>query len=804
MALNPNYVPLTPLWEVFTDKDLLTFLSDGYVKFYVDTARTVGKSVYQLTGSPPNYTYTQYGFLESDGSWRVNMNLQGAFDEVIYGYPLDEFGNVQLYFADFFNSEGVFQFSREGFPNFFEAGGTITNPVDINYIPDGQFRLHTDIPPTLTLLTGQVRDAVTNIAFGGWTFERPSSSNARDFIRFQRIGSFVTNPLKSPRYAVRVTSESPHAGDTFKDLRVKFDDVNKFSSDDVMYTFSITGMVVSGATLDVDLVIIKNFGTGGDTTTETTLTTFTITNVFTANYFSFSFGANTGKIIGPFDDDYIQIVLRFPSNELFDVEFTDALLTPGNVFAPTFNDTPTRKFLYESLFDDTNCPPADGSAIGLPLVLTKTGLRFDASQVGCIFAYGAGSVPYGFLPADGLISYDASLHSPDGIPYSRLGTIYKTTLFAPASAPLTYSVSTFSSGPQFLTTSILTNLDLRISTNIEGAAAVASDGLAPTGFSFRGNRTGDSTIKAKAYSTDGATIYIICNEEGVGLGIDTAGIGATHSTLVSGPNARTVYSVKFTSVGAGQFFTFITHDSTKYVVWYKLDGVGVAPAIPGAVFIEIDFFSTPSPISAQDVANITADAISGRQITEITTLAAPSIPQSSYFDVGTISQAYYVWYNKGGSGVDPALPGKTGIEIKLLGSETKDQVTSATATQLNTRYFSTPDLRGIFLKGYDGSSSQDLGATFRYANNSILYGDTIGSREYSNNISHSHDVLTSLGGGLGSQDFLLRGIDLAPPSSLETGYRNKDALLSNREYVQYNGSSESRPENIYVNYIIKY
>ncbi len=70
MALNPNYVPLTPLWEVFTDKDLLTFLSDGYVKFFIDTERTVGKPVYQLTGSPPNYSYTQYGFLDTDGSWR--------------------------------------------------------------------------------------------------------------------------------------------------------------------------------------------------------------------------------------------------------------------------------------------------------------------------------------------------------------------------------------------------------------------------------------------------------------------------------------------------------------------------------------------------------------------------------------------------------------------------------------------------------------------------------------------------------------------------------------------------------------
>lgn len=798
MALNPNYVPLTPLWEVFTDKDLLTFLHDGYVKFYIDTERTVGKPVYQLTGSPPNYTYTQYGFLDTDGSWRVNMNLQGAFDQVIYGYPLDEFGNVQLYFADFYNVDGVFQFSREGFPNFFAAGGSTSTPVDINFIPDGQFRLHTDIPATPTLELGEVREPITQIAFGGWTFDRPVASTARDFVTFQRIGSFVNDPVKSPRYAVEVVCEAPNAGDTFKDLRVKFDDVNKFSSDTDMFTFGITGKTVASGDVNVELIIIKNFGTGGDATTETNLTTFTITNTFTVFSFSFVFGANTGKIIGQLNDDYVQLALRFPSNELFDVEFTDALLTPGNVISPVFNDTTTRQFLYESLFDDVNSPTTDGSDIGLPLVLTKTGIRFDDSQVGFIFPSSSFIVPFSYLEADGA-SYDTALYSSDGIPYSRLARKLLLSLSTPI-VPLDFSIYLFGSGPNFLTADILLNLDIKISTNAKGATATPSDGANPTGFTFRNNHIGQVNILATGKVQTGNNFSIISDNAGtIAAPINATAIPSS-VVLVNGTNARAVTSFNIGALGPSSYFVFYAPTGNAYLVWYTVNGGGTMPAVPGTTPIQIDVFTG---ISTADEAKITADSISGYQVSQITTVAASAIPQSAYFNVSTLSQNYYVWYNKDDGGVDPAIIGKIGIEVKISSSDTKDQVTSKTITSLNVRYMATPDLRGIFLKGYSGLSGQDLGASFRYASNSVTFGNVIGSREYSNNISHSH-LLYSAGGGTENA----WGFDSAvsPLFSIGTSLPLEEyqSPYGKIQSMTDQGSSESRPENIYVNYVIKY
>ncbi|MGN6347047.1 MAG: hypothetical protein ACTHME_05030 [Candidatus Nitrosocosmicus sp.] len=796
MALNPNYVPLTPLWEVFTDKDALTFLADGYVKFFVDTARTVGKPVYQLTGSPPNYDYIEYGFLDTDGSWRVNMNLQGAFDQVIYGYPLDENGEVQLYFAQFYNADGVFQFSREGFPNFFIEGGSVTNPVNINYIPDGQFRLHTDIPSTALLETGQVRDAVTNIAYGGWTFERPSGSTARDFVTFQRIGSYVTNPQKSPRYAVEIQCQSPNAGDTYKDLRVKFDDVNKFASDSVTFTFGITAKTVSISSVNVELLIIKNFGTGGDPQTETSLTTFTFTNTYTPYYFSFVFGDNTGKVIGALNDDYAQIAIRFPVNDLFDVELTDALLTPGTVVAPTFNDTTTREFLYESLFDDMDCPPADGGSIGLPLVLTKTGLQFDASTVGMISLSSTYAAPFGFLPCEGS-RYDSTLHSTDGIPYSRLGNVLNTIV----SSPLPFTVPIFGTGSDFVTAYIDNTLYITLSTNSAGSTASASDGLAPTGFTFSTNHVG-ATYEATGFIGQNR-LYIISNNPGV-VGDPSIGTVAGSVTLdINGPNSRSVTQIIITSALAGQYFLVRT-PSVAYYIWYKVDGVGTDPAISGATGIEVDI---NAGISAQDLMRVTALAMSGSQVSQITTTVASTIPQSAYFNFSTISQSYYVWYNKDGGGVDPALTGKIGIEVDISSTDTKDQVTSKTVTAINTRYFATPDLRGLSIKGYSGISGFDLGDQLRYASNSVIYGNAIGTREFSANISHNHKYLAekkTLSTSSGDTD--ITAYDASNPPTND--YINVPTVTlpetETRPLIDYDGYSESRPENIYLNYFIKY
>lgn len=53
------------------------------------------------------------------------------------------------------------------------------------------------------------------------------------------------------------------------------------------------------------------------------------------------------------------------------------------------------------------------------------------------------------------------------------------------------------------------------------------------------------------------------------------------------------------------------------------------------------------------------------------------------FNTGLNTKSYYAWYNVSGSGVDPAIAGKTGIEIEIATDDTADDVASATRLKLN-------------------------------------------------------------------------------------------------------------------------
>ena len=188
----------------------------------------------------------------------------GAFDDVIYYFPFDDEGNVDLYFIEVDSATDVAQFTREAYPNFFGDDGEV-NISDENFVSNGQFLLHQNIKADDPADDDKITESITDIAYGDWTIER-DGSNSANFLRFHRFPSFLANPEKNPRYAVEV--ESTGADGTFIDLRIKWQNVNRFAEDGQSYTFSFVGETVGVASLDIDVYLIKNFGTGGSAETE--------------------------------------------------------------------------------------------------------------------------------------------------------------------------------------------------------------------------------------------------------------------------------------------------------------------------------------------------------------------------------------------------------------------------------------------------------------------------------------------------------------------------------------------------------
>lgn len=115
MSINLLYVPLFTIEEVILDKDTGLPLAGGVVSFYRDSQRATPKSVFQIAGTSPNYTFTDVGSV-------LTLGISGTFVDgsgdpfVPYAYPYDADGNVDLYYVTVESAGSVDQFTREAVP----------------------------------------------------------------------------------------------------------------------------------------------------------------------------------------------------------------------------------------------------------------------------------------------------------------------------------------------------------------------------------------------------------------------------------------------------------------------------------------------------------------------------------------------------------------------------------------------------------------------------------------------------------------------------------------------------------------
>jgi hypothetical protein len=321
-GLNTKYVPLSTIQEQFWDKLNDVPLANGVVSFYIDTARTIPKQIYVLSGSAPDYTYTSIGT-------SITLSSIGTFDYegnniVPYLYPYDTSGDIELYYITVYDSSSQFQFEVSGVPNISETTAAQTNGTT-NFIPNSQFVLHNDLPNS-----GAISSTVTEIAPNGWYYIR-SSNSATDFVTFPRFNSPIVNPTGNPRYATEIAC-TVIGSDTYKNLEIRFQDVNRFSDPTQKYTLFFNGINNGSGTVNITANLYKYFGSGGSTPTNTPINPAdpaVFTTSWTNFCYSFTFGSNIGQIIGTNDDDYFSIQLLIPANAIFDISVTDFVLYAG-------------------------------------------------------------------------------------------------------------------------------------------------------------------------------------------------------------------------------------------------------------------------------------------------------------------------------------------------------------------------------------------------------------------------------------------------------------------------------------------
>lgn len=805
MALNPNFMISPNLQEYFVDKSSGLPLTGGEVFYYKDESRSDLKTVYTLSGTAGSYSYTALpNPVPLSG---VGTTSDGAGNDIrVYYHPYNAAGEIELYYIVVKDANGVTQLTRQAWPNLVSGENSDVTPP-VNYVSNGQFLTHTTPPPNFTApstqtVIGQIpaTQPITYIAQGGWTFERPNPSDATDFVTFVTNVSPLTvlpsPPQQAPRNVVNVLNTVPGT-DSFKYIAVKWPDVAKFSTDANLpstgQTFTLSFVAKATFTTAINIIIKQFFGAGGSiTTTKTIGDPFTLGTSYEIQHITFTFDSTAGKVIGTGGDDYVQIIFSLPSGVAMNVSLTDVLLTLGNQPNVTFPVTTDAEFLSLSLVPPT--PDPLGNDLLCPLVLTRTGLAFDHSTIGSVMGSytqvtSNADHPSGYLLADGSSFLAANYDPIDGIPYARLQAKWLNTSVSPTNIPLFGTGFNYVTAYQQLITAVTNSL--RLTANLAGTmTAFATDGAIPTGFTFA-----PSIVNIQG--STGYSVYMhnnILSLEGLAIGaslsplIDVVGSGIVISSNPLKNNSTTYVQLEFTLVsvptgtGPGNYIR-LSNPTQTWLIWFNIDGAGTAPG--GTLVIEVLIKSTYT-VSECNAAMMSA--MMGCQGSTILTSVSPP-PAGSYFTFYTpttatpASQLFVVWYQVNGSGTQPVVSNAQFIKVTLTGSPTPTQVAQATQLAINSVYLALPDLRGLFLRGYDPTIQWDYDQFRAYI---YAYGTNpaLGGIELDSFASHSHTIfaLADTGGQVQAGDPI-------------------GGLIESTSLTGYN---ETVPVNSAVNWLIKY
>jgi flagellar hook-associated protein 3 len=96
---------------------------------------------------------------------------------------------------------------------------------------------------------------------------------------------------------------------------------------------------------------------------------------------------------------------------------------------------------------------------------------------------------------------------------------------------------------------------------------------------------------------------------------------------------------------------------------------------------------------------------------EVTTGAASTIGGGEYFNISSAATDYYVWYDIDGGSSDPAISGRTGIEVDISTGDTAEAVAAATQAAIDAHADFTASVSGSAVTIKTESDGEGVDAT---------------------------------------------------------------------------------------------
>lgn len=649
-----------------------------------------------------------------------------------------------VYFLVVRSQEGIIQFTatiRGASLNDGGGGGDDGNNPLANLLPNGQFTY-----PIVFWQTdeeeGQISEYSTVVALG-WNFI--SDVDATQESNFVTIND-VSNELieGTPINEIQLTSFGV-AGETEKDFVAKYGHVAAFENQQLTFSVQLQNKALS--TVPVSLLVEKNYGDGGSDSQLITLTTFTVSTVRDKFTFTFQVPPDAGVTIGP--GNYAAIHLQGPLGQNCSFGFTNALLQFGEVIVPIYvseNYSLERSQAIgaatqiENLGLEQNYSPmtySDGeffpNAQTGAIVASAPALQFSdkieittGGQELLISGYSEKKIPYSRLydlwgnvyggSGDLIVTADnnvVTFRSPRG---SRQRSAY-TNGDIGAGYVVANTVIGLRNGfdvtyvPASLTAVIVTWLDNFAIRQIPGVATQSVPGLvAPGAIGNFFDAFTSSPAFPKSWGTQSISVATITpgsisTQPSASISFDDPHIAnyqsyAEEYNFAAFPGAAnaTANILEFasftTNTVRGPYATFTTIPFSAVCIRFSVNGViGPFPVItPVGTELTITFDMQVGQSLAQNVARFIAQLANPFQWT-ITINSAPLASQYFLYSAGPSNTGteYYGWYKVNGAGVDPAIAGRTGVEIDILSSDSIQTIATKTALATDSATFKLPD-----------------------------------------------------------------------------------------------------------------
>ena len=675
--------------------------------------------------------------------------------------------------------------SQRTVDNYLPSGsgsGDITNEfLSTNYALNSDYRFNNYIGSSNSLSPDSGTEYL--IAAGKWFFEKDNDT-ATDVLYFDEFNAGQTDVPEDPKYFLYFECTSAGSAETQKDIILRMNDVRSFNSEIVSLSLEIK----SSTSSTVDIRYKQYFGTGGTPSSDAEGSFQTInlgTSWARESIDGVTIPSISGKTIGTDENDYLELIIRLPLDQIFTVSITQFQFENRSVSSDYFYET------YQ-----VNKYRTFGSELPEILIGTDTGdtdYLVPSSQpdgtmsytdggipVGTVIDRPTAAVPPGFLLCDGS-SYNIAVDDPQ---YQRLYDVIGNTFGFGSDA--------------FFATDVSTGVIRTICTSA-GVSSLPSTSSCPA-VTAAVELTGSTAYPFFVYNYSGSTQqeWVQFINEDFGVPILTPGLGASSTFTLLVSSAGSTYSKQKLAVTFVAASTIVTANDTirictptvEYYFWANVDGAGVDPGLTGTgIEVALTYTDTATEV-AQKYYNTTV----GRQIVDLTIGDGSLYTAGDYFDLYNGTHLTRLHYIVDSVELTPSYTSSDFIKsISILSADDSATVAEATKIALQGLQFQVEDRRGVFVRGADNGRGWDPDAATRRSSNgtheSQYVGDNIGTYQYDENQEHIHSLPVQL-------------TENVQPGTTSEEFWYSGAVDS--AITDYSGGYEARPFNVYTNYFIKF